>query len=945
MTTEDPTQTPRPLDLSRSSDGEGSPLADRTRGLFEELAGLDPDERSARLDALRRASPQIAERLDDLLNAHEGASDWLRTGAADAWGQLALDLTGAEIGGYRVLQRIGVGGMGEVYEAEQGSPPRSVALKVMRVGVRDERALRRFDHEAEALGRLDHDGIARIFHAGHAQTDAGPLPFFAMELVRGVPIDAYAHTLSTRDRLELLARVADAVQHAHHKGVIHRDLKPDNLLVTPDGRPKILDFGIARLAREDGDAVALLTREGELVGTLAYMSPEQVSGGPNAVDTRTDVYALGVVGFELLTGRLPKDVRGKAPSEAVHILARSEPTALGQVQRAFRGDLDTIFRKALEQDKARRYGSAGEFAADLRRYLAHEPIHARPQRAFYQLTRLARRHRALVGGAVVAIVGLVIGTGVAIQKAIDADRERAVAVAVRSFMEDVFRLAHPLRTGRPDLPMRGALDVAAERLEQDFLDQPAAKAAIYLSLSDAYAGLSLHEEAERCARASLSLADGDPARKEARRALAWAQGGQGNGAESRASWRAVIEADDADGDEELAAAARLELARLHVEDSELTQAEEPLKRALAWYEQVGRTQERRYVRGLAVRGNLARREGRLDDAERDLQDASRRAALLSDDHALGGEVGDYLALLLRDQGRYAEAVLVCHEAIAHSTHIWGDESEHVAHKRATLAHMLTVLARFDEAEVQFRSALEILARTLGEDSSIVANIHSGLATLLQRTGRLADAAPLFERVLKIQERDTGARSLGSAIARNNLALVLDDLGRDEEAEAMYREVISVLVEVSGEDHPYVGLGLRNLAGAMADQGRRREAIAVYEDSIAACERTLGASHAETGGATVGLADVLAELGDAAAAAEHYATGAAILAAALGDEHPEVRRVQWKLADKWISLGRAEEARELLLVHMQRLKPDASPGEVERVQTLLHRCEAHAEEGG
>jgi serine/threonine protein kinase/WD40 repeat protein len=334
------------------------------------------------------------------------------------------------VGHYRIVRVIGEGGMGVVYEAVQESPRRTVALKVMRSPLATPGLLRRFEHEAEVLGQLKHPGIAAIYEAGSIQTPFGPQPFFAMELVGGRPLSEYAAAagLGLREKLELVAKACDAVHHAHQKGVIHRDLKPANILVSDDGQPKVLDFGVARAVDADALTAHPLTRTeaGQLIGTLPYMSPEQVSGEPGAVDIRSDVYSLGVILYEVLTGTLPYRL-GTSIAEGARVIREQEPRALTSISHAFRGDISTIAGKALQKERERRYQSAAELAADIRRFLHDVPISARPPTAMYQLRKFARRNRALVGGAAATVLALVLGIIAASLLAVRAHRSELQA--------------------------------------------------------------------------------------------------------------------------------------------------------------------------------------------------------------------------------------------------------------------------------------------------------------------------------------------------------------------------------------------------------------------------------------------------------------------------------------------------------------------------------------
>ena len=359
------------------------------------------------------------------------------------------------IGRYRIVGVIGEGGMGVVYEAEQDNPRRRVALKVVRqsVGMGSRQRAQRFRQEAQILGRLQHPSIAQILEAGVADDgDGSPLPFIVMELVHGQALLEFArdHKLSMRERLELMAVIGDAVHYAHQNGVVHRDLKPGNILVIDDpsqspgmampglsrGQPKILDFGVARLTDADIQTVTLHTTAGELIGTVPYMSPEQAAGDPAQLDWRSDVYSLGVILYELLTNRLPQNVRHLMVHEAVRVIREEDPTPAGSVDRSLRGDVETILAKALEKDKTRRYQSAAEMAADIRRYLMEQPIAAQPASALYRLRKFARRNKAVVSGAAIAFGAMMLATVFSTRQAIVAERARVEEYRLRGVADE-----------------------------------------------------------------------------------------------------------------------------------------------------------------------------------------------------------------------------------------------------------------------------------------------------------------------------------------------------------------------------------------------------------------------------------------------------------------------------------------------------------------------------
>lgn len=432
------------------------------------------------------------------------------------------------IPGYNIRREIATGGMGTVYEAEQYSPRRSVALKVVRAGVTTPDLLRRFEFEAHVLGLLRHPGIAQIYEAGTFDVGHGPQPFFAMEFVDGRPLNEYVRATQPplRDRVILLIRICDAVQHAHQKGIIHRDLKPQNILVDSEGQPKILDFGLARATDADLRSSSYRTEVGRLIGTVVYMSPEQAHGRHEEMDTRSDVYTLGVIAFEVLAGRLPYNVDTKQTLDILRAIREDEPSRLSSTNKAYRGDLETIIGKALEKEMERRYASASSLASDFRRWLDGEPIAARPPGHAYLVRKFVSRNKSLVATAAGFILMLHIGLAATTWQArqaeiaraeaeelrrlasIQAERAEADAMAaqvVAEFLVGAFENLDPRAMAAALPALFQVLNEAAGKVEADLAGQPTAQAFVLHTLGNIYGNMGFAPRAEEMLTKSLEI--------------------------------------------------------------------------------------------------------------------------------------------------------------------------------------------------------------------------------------------------------------------------------------------------------------------------------------------------------------------------------------------------------------------------------------------------------
>lgn len=714
------------------------------------------------------------------------------------------------IGGYRIIQRIGAGGMGTVFEAEQEHPKRMVALKVISPGVLGRSVLRRFQFETEALGRLQHPGIAQIYEAGTFDAGAGEQPFFAMELVEGVPLMQYAkaHELTIAQRLELLASICDAVQHAHQRGVIHRDLKPANVLVTNAGQPKILDFGVARATDSDLQATTVQTNFGQIVGTVPYMSPEQATGDHHSVDTRSDVYSLGVLGYELLTGRLPHDVREKLLHEALRSIREDRPAPLSTHSRLLAGDVATIVGKALEKEPERRYQSAADLAEDIRRYLHNEPITARPPSRMYHLKMFARRNKPIVTAGAIGAGALVIATCVSIGFALSESNQRSRA---ETRFEDVRALANTflfdvddqLQSVPGTTPARETLVTTAliylDRLAADEHNDPA----LLDELADAYIRVGDIQGNPR----KPNLGDSQSALTSYNKSL-----------EIR---RALVEESPSDT-AQLAKLAGVH-ERLGTVKSYLGMSEETLEEyrtALEFTEkslelEPGNLEARRgIVRYTGTIGDIQRQMGRFDDAlesfQREMQEARAVVEIDPDQaqarRALSIACNDVGSIFAR-RGETDRALNYYEEAMA----IRKNLAEKSPDDQRAQRDLSISLNRIGNAQ-----------RSLGEYEEALASYQNA-----------------FDINFRLVESDpSNARAQNDlAVQYEKVGIALTDLDRHAEAlDAFEREVLiwRGLVESDSENmYSQVGLavGLERCGDALRSLERTAEAIARFEESI------------------------------------------------------------------------------------------------------------------
>lgn len=701
----------------------------------------------------------------------------------------------ARIGRYRLLKRIGEGGMGIVFEAVQDYPSRNIALKLIRVGF-GSKSLLRFKHEAEMLGRLRHPGIVHVYEAGIHYSPAGAqIPYMAMELIQGVPLEEYARQqeLGTRGRLALFAQICDAVEHAHQRGVIHRDLKPRNVLVDAGGQPKVFDFGIARATEADLRTTTLHTSTGQLLGTVHYMSPEQASGDPTAIDTRSDVYSLGVILYELLTGRLPYEMENRSIADAVRIIRDTEPTRISVVDRSYRGDIETLLSKALEKEKRRRYGSPGELGADVRRYLADLPLVARPASALYQLRKFTRRHRALVTAAglcLLLLVGGGIGTTTGLISAMHANRQLAHSVLettalrdqareserkatselartrqVIKVMRSMLRAAHPaVARGRDTTLLREVLENTVAKMDAGELgDQPSVEAEIRATISETYNGIGDNAAALRVIEPAIQLARAAPPDQshqflQARVFYATALVVWGRDAQAKAEFEQCL---------------KIQNSGVRPED----------ELAGVLYSNFG--------------GHLAT----LGDTEVALELHGRaldlRRRLMGERHAdVAASLGN-TALCLKDLKRYEESLAMMQDALSIYEQANPPRWLHLTILKDNIADLLLRMDRPAQAELMARDSLELGRRIYTPEHQQMGTSTHTLGRALRAQDRHEEARECFARAVETLTVAFDEQHRSVATARMDLGIELTRLGCFAEAEDELLAAQAVLSEATG----------------------------------------------------------------------------------------------------------------------------------------------------
>ena len=899
----------------------------RVDAIFDALLDVPPDEQMAFAERAAGDDPEIHAEVLRLLHAHR-REGFLESPLPLAGAEALLDAAQVpelrqpeRVGPWRIVRLLGRGGMGTVYLGERadGQFEQRAAVKLIQRAAPG--MLRRFLEERRILALLEHPGIARLLEGG---VTADGLPYFAMELVEGEPLVRYCdeHELSVARRLELVVQVCEAVSYAHQHLVIHRDLKPSNILVTADGRPKLLDFGIAKLL--SGGLGSERTETQLPAMTPEFAAPEQVRG--EAVSTATDVYALGVLLYLLLAHRYPYDVRGKSFAELTRIVCEEEPTrpssAAPDGRRELRGDLDLIVLTALRKDPARRYQTPAELADDLRRYRDGRPIRARPDSPGYRLAKFAGRNRgALVAAA--ALVALLAG-GLARERGLRhrAELETQKAKEVGDWVVGVFDVADPLgetRRDSGDVTARALLERGTRRVDSSLAGQPEIQAQLRGVFGRAYTSLGLYPQAIALLRQSL----------EQHTALFGPRSLQA--ADDRARLGEALMHLDRYDEAEPHLRAALETRRsLLGRESDATA--EALDRLATSYQRQTRyaDAEPLFREALAIRrglfgdtavavatsfnnlGVLLFEKGAYPEAE-----AAYREALaidlerLGERHALTAEAQQNLAQVLQQQGRPAPAESLYRAALATKRLVLGNANPSVTINLNNLSTLLMNSGRLDEAETMVREALVLDRRMFGNSHSYVAQGLGNLATVLKLKGEFREAEQAYEQALAIDRERLGPAHRSIAADLNNLGNMRRALGDDRGGEAYFREAIEQGRRALGDDHLNTTAFRVNLGRSLQPQGKAAETEAVMRAALTKLDTARAEQHQWWVSARTGLGLALVDQGRGAEARDLLEPTVSFAERVLGAEHVRTNDARLALGRALVATGEYARAEPLL----------------------------------
>ena len=888
------------------------------REIVDAALTQDAGDLNAILDTACSTDLSLRREVDSVLAAYRETNNFSSPASAPSSSEVGEALR--SIGPYRLVRELGTGGMGQVWLAEQSEPvSRMVALKLIRSGFFNSEITQRFLAERQSLALMNHPAIAKVFDGG---TTAAGQPYLVMEYVDGSPITEYCDRvhLPIKDRLRLFQQVCEGVQHAHQKAIIHRDIKPSNILVTEvDGKPvpRIIDFGIAKPMSQGENARTQFTQIGSMVGTLGYMSPEQADSSGEDIDTRSDVYSLGVVLYELLVGTLPLNVNKLTFSEVLRLLrevdatrpstglrqmsdaaavAERRSTDVASLSRQLRGDADAIALKALEKHRNRRYATPAELSADVERFLRDEPVLAHAPSFTYSAGKYLRRHKV---GVIVAAAAILLLAGFAVAQTWqlrNVRRERDRADRIAAFMKDMFKVSNPIESRGNTITAREILDRSASQVEKEAGLDASVRSQLMEVMAETYMGLGLYDRARTLAERTVALQSTD-------------FGGENPGTLASMSLLGTVlynEGRDPEAETLLRKTIDAQTRVLGPQDPATLDTEDTLATVLV--------HRAKFKEAETLERSVIARETR--------KGASENPALY--------QSMSTLATALRGENRFDEAEKVYRQLLESERRNLGADHPNTLSAMQRLAWMLHLEGRVDDSESLFRQTLAAQRRVLGNDHPATAVTLSQLATTLEEgTPRIAEAETLFREALAIQLRAAGPDSFATTRSQEGLANVLTDEKRFAEAEPVLRQILATRQKILGPDHTDVLLTQYNLANVLWNEQKLTEADLLARKTLDQQLRTLNPDDLDIP-ITYGLLGRILLSENQPQQAEEFARKAFDMQLRLlGPQHPRTQNSLHGLVEVMVRLGHRDDARSLYLSTMDKINtlPDGHTPEV------------------
>ena len=873
--------------------------AHRQRAFVTGHCGNDADLAREVLELLA-ADQENPDFLDDMLGHVAGDMMDELTGGAEETAAAADPLAGLTLGQYTLEERLAEGGMGTVYLARRsdGTYREKVAVKVLRRGLDSEQILARFRAERQILAQLRHPGLANLLDGGITPDGR---PYLVMEYVAGLPLDRFCedNELDLPARLGLLRDVAEVVQHAHRNLVVHRDLKPGNILVTARGQVKLMDFGIAKLLGEEQEAgSAPATVEGARIMTPGWAAPEQIRG--EAVTTATDVFGLGLVAYRVLTGRWAFGDEKSTRAELSRATCSEDPAPPSRsadpshLQLGLDRDLDNILLKALRREPSERYASPGHLADDLTRYLSGHPVLARPATPGYRLGKFLRRHGRAVGAAAVVtlgIIGLLAWNNVRLES--ERDRARlgeAKARQVAGFLTEIFAEADPNQSRGADLTAREILERGAERVDAQLADQPDMQATLHDALGQVYRSLGMFPEGRRQLERSLELKRDfyDSHHTElavTATALGDLESQAGRFARAESLLTAALAIRQAQGQPDFQAVAVIQQYRglVALRMGENDKALDLYDQAQTGFESAGEEGHTPLSVCLNDKALLLLEMGRRDEAEPLFRRAlDLQSTLLGRDHPEYANTLFNLSLLLRERGDHAAAEPVLREVLELDRKHYAPDHPTLAYSLTSLAGSLAFTGRLGEAEQYFAEALAIRRSTLTESHPNLIKSVGSLGLTISRQGRYREAEPLLREAVDLARAHLGKHRI-TAGRLDDLGWLLTDIGRLDEALALHREALAMKREILGPEHSNTAITLMQTARIQRLKKNLNEARRLQTEALAIADKQYGAEHVFTATNELALARILLEQGDLEGATRHAEAGLLVMRRLQGED--------------------------------------------------------------